>query len=187
MKFKIDKQDSDDILHLPIVVMIVHRLPWLIFGLFGGLVAAQVVGAFESLIEDRLLLAAFIPLIVYMNGAVGAQMGAFVIRDFAINSRINVSKYIWKQFRVVVVLGLVICSMLWIGVSALYLDYVVASAVSIALYVAMVSSVFTGTLIPLAFEVFDLDPANGSGPVATVVQDLLAVLIYFSVASAMLG
>lgn len=187
MSFKLHKQHPDDVMKLPIMTMVKHRVPWLIFGLGGGILAAQVVGAFGELLEKKILLASFIPLIAYMNGAVGAQMGAFVIRDFAVDSKIDVSKYIWKQFRVVAILGAIVCWVLWVAVSLIYKDFVVANAVSIALYAAMITSVFTGTMIPLAFEVLDLDPANGSGPVATVVQDLLAVLIYFSVAGMMLG
>ena len=163
MKWKLKRQKKDNVIHMPLWTSVRHRLPWLLFGLFGGLLAAQIVGAFGDLLKKKILLASFIPLIAYMNGAIGAQMGAFVIRDFAVNNKINVSKYILRQFRVVVVLGFIVCGLLWVTIRFVYGDLIVAMAVSVALYVAMITSVFTGTLIPLAFEVFDLDPANGSG------------------------
>lgn len=181
--WKIGGQRPDDVLGMPIYLSVRHRLPWLMVGLFGGLLAAQVVKNHEDVLQQNLILAIFIPLIAYMNGAVGAQMGAFVIRDFAIDAKINVKAYIWRQFKVVALLAIAVCAVLFAAIDILYADYLVAGAVAIALFVAMLSSVFTGTLIPLMFDVFDLDPANGSGPVATVVQDLLSVLIYFSVAS----
>lgn len=180
-------QKPDDVLTMPVALSVRHRLPWLLFGLFGGLLAAQVVNSHAEVLEKNLILAIFIPLIAYMNGAVGAQMGAFVIRDFAVDAKINVKAYIWRQFRVVVLLASIVCLVLFVAVNFFYGEMIVATAVSVALFVAMLTSVFSGILIPLMFDVFDLDPANGSGPIATVVQDLLSVLIYFSIASWLLG
>jgi magnesium transporter len=50
-----------------------HRLPWLALGLLGAMASAMVVGAFEEEISKHILLAFFVPAVVYMADAVGTQ------------------------------------------------------------------------------------------------------------------
>ena len=88
----------DNIFHLSLKVAIRHRLPWLGLGLFGGILASGIVGNFEEIISKNLVLAAFIPLIVYMSDAVGTQMESFAIRDFALHKNLNFFKYFLRQF-----------------------------------------------------------------------------------------
>jgi magnesium transporter len=52
----------------------------------------------------------------------------------------------------------------------------------IALFFATISSVVTGLIIPYLFGKLKLDPANASGPIATTLQDVFSVLVYFTVA-----
>jgi len=76
-----------------------NRLPWLVIGLLGGLLASFVVDKFEFVLEKHILLASFIPVVVYMSGATVTQMQAFVIRDFAWNQKIDWQSYFVKQLR----------------------------------------------------------------------------------------
>lgn len=72
-------------LSLTVATSVRHRLPWLLVGLVGGVLIAGIIGRFEATLQEHLVLAAFIPLVVYMAGAVGTQMEAFIIRDLAIH------------------------------------------------------------------------------------------------------
>ncbi len=176
----------DNVLTLPLHISILHRLPWLILGLIGGVVAAQVVGAFERTLESNILLAAFIPLIVYMSSAVGTQTEAFIIRDLAMDRRIPFHAYFIRQAAVVASLG-ALCAAFLFGLSAiLYGDTAVSTVLAVSLFAAVSSSLVTGLLIPLLFSRFRADPANASGPVATIVQDILSLVIYFVIAGAIL-
>lgn len=184
---KVSKKTIDDVLKIPVSKSVLHRLPWLVIGLFGGLLAAQVVGYFESTLKSNLILATFIPLIVYISDAVGTQMEAFVIRDMAIQKRMHIVNYILKQFIIISVTGAILSLILFPLTAVLYKDLSLAFVLSLSLFVAIISSLITGLIIPYIFNKFRFDPANASGPIATIIQDLMSVTIYFYIANLLLG
>lgn len=176
----------DDLLRMSVFTSIKHRLPWLLLGLFGGFLAASIVSGFENLLSQYLILAAFIPLIVYMADAVGTQMEAFIIRDFALHPSFSLVKYFFKQVAAVGIIGLIIGALLS-GISfLLYQNKLISIVLGAALFCAVLSSVVTGLFIPALFRKLQFDPANASGPVATIIQDVLSVSVYFFIASLML-
>lgn len=182
----IPNNDFDDTLTLPIYVSIKHRLPWLFLGLLGGFLTASVVTSFEEVLKKNLILAAFIPLIVYMSGAVGAQMQAFIIRDMAVNPHIKWVRYFLRQTIIVLIIGVLI-SLAMYGISEfLHHDGYVSFVLAVALFCAVFSSLITGLIVPFVFGKLRMDPANASGPIATIIQDLLSVLIYLVIASLIL-
>jgi magnesium transporter len=178
----IPKGPFDNILSIPLFKSLLHRLPWLILGLFGGLLAAGIVNRFEETLSRNLILAAFIPLIVYMADAIGTQMEAFIIRDLAVNPKIAFLKYFSRQIGIVSILGVVISLTLFLISFILFSNPKISLVLTLALFFAVLSSVFTGLVIPYFFGKLKLDPANASGPIATIIQDVLSVLVYFLIA-----
>lgn len=176
----------DDVTSLPLLVSLKHRLPWLIIGLLGGLLAAKVIGFFENTLAENIILAAFIPLVVYMASAVGTQVGFFIIRDLAINSKINFLVYTWRQLKIILLIGVMISLVVWGITWIFYSDAMIAFVLAWAMFLAILSSIITGLFIPYAFSRLRLDPANASGPIATIIQDLMSVTIYLLVASSLL-
>ncbi|MFA6307302.1 MAG: magnesium transporter [Patescibacteria group bacterium] len=176
----------DDVTSLPLLVSLKHRLPWLIIGLLGGLLAARVIGLFENILAANIILAAFIPLVVYMASAVGTQVGFFIIRDLAIHSKINFLVYIWRQLKIILLIGVIISLTVWGITWVVYSDAMIAFVLGVAMFLAILSSIITGLFIPYAFSRLSLDPANASGPIATIIQDLMSVTIYLLVASSLL-
>jgi magnesium transporter len=185
---RIKKYDIDDILKISIRKSVFHRLPWLIIGLIGGILTARIVDAFEVTLEKNIFLAAFIPLIVYMSDAVGTQMEAFAIRDFAIQSHLDFIRYFVRQMVVVTLIGFILSIGLF-GICIFLLDQgrAVGLVLGISLFAAVMSSLLTGLFIPYIFRRIRLDPANASGPIATIIQDLISVMIYLSIAQIFLG
>jgi len=177
---------TDRVLEMPILKSLRHRLPWLVIGLVGGILAATIISFFEETLQANLILASFIPLLVYISDAVGTQMEAFIIRDHALEPKLNFSKYFWRQFWIVVLLAALLGGALFIFSVLTYQDINLAIVLAAALFVAVISAVFTGLLIPYIFIKLRFDPANASGPIATIIQDLLSVVIYFSIASLVL-
>jgi magnesium transporter len=176
----------DNVLSLSLFSSLMHRLPWLILGLLGGIIAARVVGLYEEVLSKNLILAAFIPLIVYMADAVGTQMEAFIIRDFALNTKFNFLKYFIRQSSVVILLALTVSSLLY-GLSVLLNNGLDISLVlSLSLFFAILTSLLTGLIVPYLFGRMNFDPANASGPIATIVQDSISVFIYFYIATMVL-
>ncbi len=173
----------DDVLTMSIVHTLRHRIPWLILGLIGGIVAAHIIDGFEETLSGNIVLAAFIPLIVYMADAVGTQLQAFVIRDFAADAKVDYKKYFLKQSQIVLATSAIVGVLLAIFSVIRFQDTRLAIVLSISLACASVSSVITGLFIPYLFTKAKSDPANASGPIGTIIQDILSIVIYFGVAT----
>ncbi len=181
-----DHNTIDNVMEIPIFTTLKHRLPWLLIGTIGGLLIAQIIGKFEDTLRDNIILAAFIPLIVYIADAVGTQLEAFVIRDFALFRKIDFGRYFTRQLIVVLglafLLGVIIAATGWL----LYQRGDVAVVLGLAVAAATLSSIFSGLLIPYLFRLLAVDPANASGPLGTIIQDSLSVVIYLVIASSVL-
>jgi magnesium transporter len=162
-----------------------HRLPWLFVGLLGAVVAAQIVRTFESRLEDTVALAFFLPGIVYMADAVGTQTETLVIRGFSV----GVSQV--RMLRLEALTGAIIGVLLSVAIFPLALlvtgETRIASIVSIALFASTSIATVVAVSLPSLMQRFDLDPAFGSGPLATVVQDILSISIYLGVAVVLLN
>lgn len=158
-----------------------HRLPWLLVGMLGSALAAWVVGGFEADLATDLRIAFFVPGVVYMADAVGTQTVALVVRGLSVGVPIR------RVFRLEVLTGLVIGAILgaltfpavWVAFGSVDLAAAVASALVAAAGVATLVAM----TLPWLMTRTGRDPAFGSGPLATVVQDLLSLVVYFTVAT----
>jgi magnesium transporter len=175
-----------NIFSISILKSLKNRLPWLIIGLFGGLLAAFVVSKFEGVLNKNIILASFIPLVVYMSSAVGSQTQAFIIRDLALDHKLNFLKYLTKHTRVIFIIAIIISSLLYLLSLSLYGIYDISLTLSISLFFAIITSIITGLLIPYSFYRLKFDPADASGPISTILQDILSILVYLSIASLLL-
>jgi magnesium transporter len=173
-------------MHLTVRKSFTHRLPWLLIGLFGGIFAAKIVSSFEEVLSRNIVLAAFIPLIVYMSDAVGTQMESFIIRDSAMHPRLNLIKYFLKHLSITFLISAILSGALYFYSFFTYSDPKLSFVLSFSMFVSILSSVFTGLLLPMVFKREHFDPANAAGPIATIIQDILSVLVYFLIASALL-
>lgn len=169
----------------PVLRRVWHRAPWLLVGLLGAVVAAQIVSSFEAELEGQLALAFFLPGIVYMADAVGTQTETLVIRGLSIDVPVS------RIFRLEILTGAVVGIIL--SISILPFAFVitdnthVSAVVAISLFAATSIASMVAMTLPWFISRLNFDPAFGSGPLATVVQDLLSILIYFAVAMALLG
>ncbi|OGM03394.1 hypothetical protein A2715_02795 [Candidatus Woesebacteria bacterium RIFCSPHIGHO2_01_FULL_39_32] len=161
------------------------RLPWLILGLLGGIAATMIVKRYELVLEKEIALAFFIPVIVYMNDAVGTQSETIFVR-YAALEKVNLAKYLFKEAQVAVSIGLVISFLISIFILVWLKDPRITLIVGSAMFSGIVGSIFIATLIPWFLQKNGKDPAIGSGPFTTILQDLLSIVIYFSIASALL-
>jgi magnesium transporter len=177
------RPEFDDVLKMPFLSGIKHRLPWLVIGLFGGMGVAKIIGFFESVLTRNLVLAAFIPLVVYIADAARTQLEAFAVRDLALAQKLNVFRYLLRQSLTVLVLAVIVG---WLAAAA-SLMFGYGLAVSIVLGVAIVTasltSILTGVVVPFIFRKLDVDPANASGPIGTIIQDIMSVSVYFLIAT----
>jgi len=163
------------------------RLPWLIFGLAGGLLAAFIVGFFEDTLEELLALAAFVPAIVYMADAVGVQTQTIFIRSLAIEPSFDFKKYAIREILVGIslsaVLGIIISIISFIWWEPAILGVILGFSFFITIILAVLIALF----LPWLFLKLKIDPAIASGPFATIIRDLASVFIYLSTATIILG
>ena len=157
-----------------------HRLPWLAVGLLGAMASAAIVGAFEEQLERQVLLALFVPAVVYMADAVGTQTEALVIRGLSVG--VPARNVVFRELAT----GLVVGALIAVGfIPFAYLVWdngAIAATVGMALFASTSTATAVAMALPYALDALGHDPAFGSGPLATVVQDLLSILIYFAVA-----
>jgi len=134
-----------NVLTLSLAQSFFHRIPWLLIGLFGGIFAAKIIGFYDVLLENNLVLAAFIPLIVYMSSAVGTQMETYIIRDLAMEQDIPFFQYFVRHSMVVATMGIALSLLLFGLYGAVSLDWFMAFVLGLSLFGAVLSSVFTCT------------------------------------------
>lgn len=175
----------DDVMSLSLFTSLKHRLPWLLIALFGGLLAARIIDIFNPTLQKSIILASFIPLATNITGAVGAQVQVFLIRDLSIH-KVDFVKYLIKQSNIVLLIALLISLTFFCVSYLLYGDPLKSFGISTALFCSINSSMFTGVMIPYLFSKVKMDPANASGPIGTIIQDVTTVLIYFTVVSLLL-
>jgi magnesium transporter len=158
-----------------------HRLPWLFAGLAGAIFAADIMGAFEARLEDELLLAFFIPGIVYLADAVGTQTETLAIRGLSVG--VGIRQFAGRELLTGLLAGLVLAAAFFPVALVRWGEADVALTVSLALVAACSTATAVAMALPWAFDALGRDPAYGSGPLATVVQDLLSITIYLAVAT----
>lgn len=181
----------------PVFKSIKKRIPWLMVLLVLGMLVSSVAGLFEEVVKELALIVAFQSLILGMAGNVGTQSLAVTISTLTSESlgfKDNMKKVVRELsigfFNGVIlgalsaaVIGAYICFSKDISVAKAFMT---SGCVGLSMCVAMTISGFTGTFIPLMFKKLGVDPAVASGPLITTINDLVAVVIYYGMAWALL-
>jgi magnesium transporter len=168
----------------PVLHRLAHRLPWVVLGVVGALLSAELVAAFEAKLQAHIVLAFFIPGIVYLADAVGTQTETLVIRGMSLG--IAVERVFWRETVTGAFIGFVLAGLCFPIVLARWGRGDVALAVALALLGACSVASAVATLLPWGLRLLRQDPAFAAGPIATVIQDLLSVLIYLVVCLALI-
>lgn len=167
------------------------RLPWLIVLLFLAMGVSSVVGIFESVVSKIALVVCFQSMILGMAGNVGTQSLAVTIRvlmDEELEGK-EIFRLIMKEVKVGFFNGLILGVLSFVAIGIyIYLfkvhillnAFAISGCVGIALLVAMTVSSLIGTAVPIFFTKIKVDPAVASGPLISTVNDLTAVVIYYS-------
>ena len=158
-----------------------HRFPWLVIGLLGAMVSAVIVGAFEEQISEEVLLALFVPAVVYMADAVGTQTEAVVIRGMAVG--VPIRDIVWRELAAGGIIGALIGASFFPFAFVVWENGRIAATVAIALFISSSIATLVAMVLPYALARLGHDPAFGSGPLATVLQDIFTIAIYFTLAT----
>jgi magnesium transporter len=165
------------------------RLPWLVLALFGGFISVKVLGIFEPMMESHRMLLFFTPLIAAMAGNVGVQSSAIVVQGLANNS---ITGSLWnrllKELSLSLLNGSILAGILILGSHFLLgYEFIIGITVSIALLSVIVIASLIGTFIPIVLDKYGVDPALATGPFITTSNDIIGIIIYFTIAKLVLG
>lgn len=164
------------------------RIPWLILGLFGGVLGAIIIRFFEGSLQAHFILASFIPLMLYMAGAVGSQTETLLIRNIALESGPSFGTYLFRELKTAFLIAVILSALLFpIAFFLFKSPYFIGMILSISLFVAIFAAVIVGVAMPYILTKMKKDPAIGSSPFATIIRDILSLIIYFSVSSILLS
>jgi len=172
--------DFENSLEIPLFKAIKERLSWLIVGFIGAMLIAFYIGLFEETLQKYLIIAAFVPAIVYLSDALGTQIQTIFVRDLAVLGKaINFKKYFLKQIFISFFIASIIGILLFSSIYLFYGLFKISLIISLAAFVALIITSFTALIITLLIKKFNFDPALGSGPIATIISDMSSVIIYF--------
>ena len=166
------------------------RLPWLLIGMIGGLANSVILGGFEKGFATNPAMALFIPLIGGTGGNVGIQSSAIIVQGLA-NGSLDIkdfARHLWKELSVGL-LNATIISLLVFCYNCFRLDptNVTTIAVSVSLFCVVIFASVFGTFVPLTLEKLKIDPALATGPFISITNDIIGMLIYMLVSSALLN
>lgn len=179
--------DAEELLYrdraLPIARV---RLPWLAVNLLGSLFSAALLSLYEPVLEQAIVIAAFVPVITAMGGNVGTQSATILTRGFA-TGRLDledVPRLAFKELRVGLIMG-ALCGLVVGVIAAVFFDGgrgYLGIVVGLAMISAMTAAAVVGALAPAAMKRFGVDPAIASGPFVTTANDIVGIVIYMSTA-----
>ncbi len=158
------------------------RLPWLAVALLCSLISASLLRLFQPLLEQMVVIYAFLPVIMAMGGNVGTQSSTILIRGLATGKSdlSDIPRMLFKEIRVGLLMGLFYGSCA--GLVATFIlssqNYVLGSVVLISMVMAMITAASLGVLAPALLKKLNIDPAIAAGPFVTTLNDITGILIY---------
>lgn len=157
------------------------RLPWLLIGIFGGMLSARFMGLFEQELARITAIAFFVPLIQATGGNVGIQSSSIVVQSLASPGYVDESLWnrLSKVLFVALLNGFFLSVIVFGGNWLLFGNQELSIVVSIALFSVVVFASLVGTITPLILDRFGFNPAVASGPFITTINDLLGLTMYF--------
>jgi len=166
------------------------RLPFLLFTIIGGILAALVMDGFEDILATLLAAVFFVPLIMDMGGTIGVQSSTIFIRGMTlghINTK-KMSKHITRELLIGLTIGTLVgvvsgaIAFIWQGATGEWLPSLwLGISIAVAMISVCVLAALLGFVIPFIFHRLKFDQAAATGPVITTIKDVLGLLIYFGI------
>jgi magnesium transporter len=153
-----------------------HRMPWLLVGLLGAMVSAGLMKAFDAQLDANLAVAYFVPAIVYLADAVGTQTETLAIRGLSVG--VGIRRITGREALTGLFVGVLLGVIMLPVVALMTADWMLAAVVAFAVLAASTIATVVALALPWLLHRLGKDPAFGAGPLATVIQDLLSIVIY---------
>lgn len=166
------------------------RIPWLLFLMISATFTGKIIASFEEALSVYVVLTTFIPMLMDTGGNAGGQASVTIIRGLSLKE-IEFSDYLkvlWKEMRVAVLCGLTLAAANFLKL--MFIDRVslmVSAVVCLTLIIAVFLAKVVGSMLPMAAKKLGFDPAVMASPFITTIVDALSLLVYFRIATLLLG
>ena len=166
------------------------RIPWLMFLMLSAAFTGSIITSFESALAKQVVLTAFIPMLMGTGGNACGQASVTIIRGLSLDEirYRDTLRVLWKEFRVALCCGVILAIVNF--AKLLFLDQVgmmVAVVVSVSLIATVVIAKLMGCSLPVLAKRIGVDPAVMASPFITTIVDTLSLVIYFKIATVLLG
>lgn len=155
-----------------------RRLPWLVFGLIASSIITALMTGFEQTLSENVAVAFFVPALVYVAGAIGSQAVSVAVRALSTDN-ISIGSLLQDELMIGLAIGLTLGTITFAAVFVFFGDVALALAVGLAVLGGGAISAVVGFVLPWSFQRLGSDPALGSGPVCTIIQDVASLSLYF--------
>lgn len=165
------------------------RIIWLLVLMLSSIVTGAIITKYEAAFASVPILVAFIPMIMGTTGNCGSQTSTLIIRGMS-NDEVMLKDYlkaIWKEFRVAISVALMLGVANGIRIMVQYQDMKLAVVVALSLLGTVILANFLGCSLPMLAKKIKIDPALMATPVITTVSDMCSVLIFFKIATLIMG
>lgn len=162
-----------------------NRLFWLMALMISATFTGRIIQKFEDFLQNMVILAAFIPMLMDTGGNAGSQSSTMVIRGLAlgeIKTR-DVFRVVVKEFMVSVIVGLSLAGLNFLRLVVIeQVSTTISLVVSLTLVVTVIMAKIVGGLLPLLAKMVKIDPAIMASPLITTIVDAMALVVYFYIA-----
>lgn len=173
-------------LNAPLYDRFRRRLPWLVFGLFASSIITGLMAGFEESLSTNISVAFFVPALVYIAGAIGTQAVSVAVRGLSADN-VAIRRLLQDELVIGMAIGAALGLISFVLVFFTFGDAMLSLAVGLAVLMGGTLSAVVGFGLPWALKRFGSDPALGSGPVCTIIQDVASLSIYFVLVSALIN
>lgn len=172
----------------PVRAIVRARVVWLLVLALGATLTVQVMDTFEATLAEQVALSLFIPLLIGTGGNTGNQAATTITRALALGDvrPRDVAKVVAREVRVGAVLGLLLGG-LGFAITSVIFTVPLGTVVGLTLLGVCTMAAAAGGLMPLLGKALKVDPAVFSNPFISTFVDATGLIIYFLIASAVLG
>ncbi len=187
----IDWENSDKgYLDISVWQHVLNRLPWLVILMVAYIFTGMIITRFEGKLSEIICLVAYMPMLMGTGGNTGSQAATLIIRGLATDEvdTSDVFKILWKEIRIGFLVGAILsllnfARVCWLDGNGPLIALTVCSAM---LFIVVFAKVL-GSMVPLFVKKINLDPALIANPAISSVSDMVALSIYFAMATLFWG
>ncbi|NLD18766.1 MAG: magnesium transporter [Clostridiales bacterium] len=167
-----------------------NRLPWLIFLTISLMITGTIIGKFEAVLSQVIVLVSYLPLLMGTGGNTGSQAATLIIRGMAVDDigLKDALKVFWKELRISVILGIILSALNLAKV--VFVDgqsIMIGMTVAISMIIIVIFAKLLGGLLPMAAKKIGIDPALMATPMISSLTDMVSAVTFLLIASVLLG